>query len=124
MKRALQRFTIVLATICLAGCMATASIPGDKDLVGYLRHGEKITVYTLDGSVTTMFVGKVTERELVGSRIVTPYQPVIIPREHIAEVHAERVHAGKTAAAIVLGMILIPPMIVLAALDGSCLGEC
>lgn len=122
--KGLKRFAVILAITCLSGCMATASIPGDKDLVLHLRHGEKITVYTRDGSVTTMFVGKVTAAELVGSRIVAPYQSVSIPRESITEVHAERVHAGKTVGAIVLGTILIPPIIVLGALDGSCFGEC
>jgi len=122
--KVVKRFAVVLAAMCLSGCMAMASIPGDKDLVRYLRPGEEISVYALDGSVTTMFVGKVTERELVGSRIVPPYESISVPRGQITEVQAERVHAGKTVGAIVLGTILIPPMIVFAALDGSCLGEC
>jgi hypothetical protein len=120
--KGLKQFTVMLSAMCLSGCMATASIPGDKDLARYLRRGEKVTVYTTDGSVTTMFVGKVKEKELTGSRIGTPYKRVNIPRGSIAEVHAERVHAGKTFGAIVLGTILIPPVILFCGLDDfSCL---
>jgi len=122
--KGLKRFAIILAAMSLSGCMTTASIPGDKDLVRSLRHGEQVTVYATDGSVTTMFVGKVTEREVVGSETDAPYKPVSIPRENVKEVHAERVHAGKTFGAIVLGTILIPTYFVLCMMDDlSCFDD-
>ena len=113
----LYRFTVILAATCVSGCMATATIPGDKDLRHTLRRGETVTVYGTNGSITTMFVGKVTEKELVGSRISAPYTQIKIPRESISEVHAKRIHAGKTIGAVVIGTILLPPIILICAMD-------
>jgi len=117
-------FIGLLLVAVLPGCVETRTLRPDVDYGRSLKIGESVTVFEKDGTRTPMIVGMITDAELIGSLDTAPYPLVAIPWSNITGIAVERVHAGKTTAAVLAGIILIPPAIALGALDDSCFGNC
>lgn len=115
---------LVLILILLPGCMHTKSIsPEEYVLSDYLKRGEVITVIQDSGMITELRVGVVTDEAVIGGTASPPYDRVEIPVESIAQIRSERLHEEKTMGAVMAGIIFLPPIIALGALNG-CLLDC
>ena len=102
-------FVIWVSILSLTGC--TSMRPMDttqEDFTVQLEMGDHLIVYEKGGRIIDMTFTEVDGDYLLGSLTAQPLHTVEVRIDEILKMEIEKISGGKTAAAIIGGVILLP----------------
>jgi len=109
MKKRRHTILMMLFVTVLTGCTTMQEVkPKDRPLADYLDIGDHIVVYEKSGKIIDMRFVLIEGDVLRGSLFNDGLAPVEIRLDQIEKVEAERIAAGRSAAAVLGGIILAP----------------
>ncbi len=109
MKLLIRQQLVALILISLVGCTTMQELrPQDGSLAGTLKVGDHIIVHEASGRIIDMRFVKVDNGILLGSLLNDGLHSVEIKVEQIERIEAERIAMGRTTAAVIGGIVLLP----------------
>ena len=105
-----MRVTVILVCILsLVGCTSMRPLDATQtDLATHLETGDRVVVYETGGRIVDMKLTQVDGEYLIGSLTEQPMHSVEVRIDEIHQIEVEKISGGKTAAAIIGGVILLP----------------
>ena len=111
------RLIVILVSIfSLAGCTSMRAMDTTQaDFPAQLEMGDHLVVYEKGGRIVDMTFTEVDGDYITGSLTADPMHTVEIRIDEILRVEIEKISGGKTAGAVLGGLILVPVVAVVGA---------
>lgn len=99
----------LVMAISLAGCTSMRPMdPVQTDFATELETGDHLVVTEKDGRIVDMTFAQVEDGWLVGSLTKRPLDTVQVEIDQILKIEIEKISGGKTTAAVIGGIVLLP----------------
>ncbi len=113
-------FICALTSLALIGCTSMRPIgAGPADLVAELEPGDHLIIYERSGRIVDMTLTEIDDNLLHGQPTGPVAAPLTVDIGDIERIEVEKVDPGKTVLAGIGTVIVILPLIAIAALAGG-----